>query len=245
MRSFKLARPWYCGVVAMVAATTLSFGLEPQRELIEGLGAEAYPERIAAEKALQSWVEREGEAAKEWLLLQHKQSENPEIRRGALSVLRSVVMKDLVNQRPGFVGIGMGSVKLADDSEFKGYGIVIQTVNAGTPAEKAGLRVTDVILKLDGKGWAGEDAQHEFAGRIGNMRGGDKIRLELLRDGKKEVVELTLAPRPWAAGIYDANLQQRTGVFALRSSRPEDEERAENAAFQEWMKRRQAEIPER
>lgn len=179
-----------------------------------------------------------------WLLMQHKKSENPEVRRGALSVLRSVVIKDLANQRPGFVGIGMGSVKLPIGG-IKGYGIEVQTVNSGTPAEKAGLKVTDVILKLDGKGWGRPDAQHEFARRIGKMRGGDKIRLELLRGGKTEVVELTLAPRPWSAGIYNEKPQLRGDPFAARNRLPQNEKEAENAAFQEWMKQRQAEIPKR
>ncbi|MEP4077474.1 MAG: PDZ domain-containing protein [Haloferula sp.] len=213
--------------------------------MIEKLGSDAYPDRVSAERELRSWAESGGEAARKWLIDQCRTAENPEVRSRSLAALKAVVLKDLTKQRPGFVGIGMGSVKTPEEHGGKGFGVEVQAVNPGTPADKAGLRVTDVILKLDGKGWADPNAQHEFAGRIGKMRGGDKIRLELLRNGKKEEVDLTLASRPWSAGVYSENLQLRGDPFAARSRLPRDEKHAENQAFQDWLERQEAGRPVR
>ena len=245
MRPSKTVRSGICGMAAMVVASMLAAGLEPPQKLIEELGAEAYPDRVAAEKALQAWAESGGEAANRWLLGEHRSSDNPEIRRRALSVLKSVVLKELTRERPGFVGIGMASVKLSDANGGEGYGVEVQLVNPGTPAEKAGLRVTDVIIKLNGKGWTKADAPHEFAGRIEDMRAGDKVQLEIRRDGKKEDIELVLASRPWSAGLYSQNVPLRGDPFAARRRPPIDERQAESEAFQAWIEDQQTPAPAR
>jgi predicted metalloprotease with PDZ domain len=234
------------GLIVMAAAVLSAAGLEPPRSLVEELGSEAYPERIAAESELKAWAQEGGEAAKKWLYELSRSSENPEVRKRALSVLKSVVITELFRERPGFVGIKMVAVKLSEEmSSENGYGIEIQFVNSGTPAEKAGLKATDVILNLDGKGWANQEAPHEFAGRIEEMRGGDKIHLEIFRNGKTEKIELVLASRPWSAGVYRENLQLRGDPFGAQNRFPSSEKDAENAAFQEWMKRQQTSTPVR
>jgi len=150
----------------------------------------------------------------------------------------------LTDQRPGFVGIGMGSVKLPPEVAEGGYGIEVQAINPDTPAQKADLRVTDVILKLDGKGWSQPEAQHEFANRIGARRGGDKVRLEVLRGGETLEIELVLASRPWSAGTYNQTLQLRgANPFVLPGRFPVDEKSAEAQAFKEWLEKQKVEIP--
>ncbi|MGB6223740.1 PDZ domain-containing protein [Haloferula sp.] len=204
------------------------------------MGAEAYPDRIAAEEALKSWAIDEGAVAKNWLLTQHAQTEDPEVRRRFMAVLKEVVMGELAEQRPGYVGIGMGVVELADGLGSGDYGVEIQAVKEEAPAAKAGLRVSDVIVSLDGKGWSTPNADEEFAKRIGAMHGGDKVRLEILRAGKKESIELVLAPRPWSLGRYGDRIPLQRDPFAAGVFQPPNEKDAQNQAFQAWMEQQKS-----
>jgi len=88
------------------------------------------------------------------------------------------------------------------------YGGLISEVVPGGPAEKAGLEGGDeklrfqaaqyrtggdVILAIDGHKIVGEN---DLARVISSHRPGDKVSLELLHQGKREKVELTLGKRP-------------------------------------------------
>lgn len=230
----------------MMVATLGVSGAEPLPQLVEKLGADAYPERVAAEKELREWALSGGAEAKSSLLGIYKNSSNPEIRRRSLSVLKVVVIEELTDRRPGFVGISMGGVKLPPELEEGGFGVEVRAVNPGTPAAKAKLRVTDVIIKLDGQGWSKPEAQHEFASRIGTKRGGDEVKLEVLRGGETVEVDLVLASRPWSAGTYNQTLRLR-GVdpFAVPGQFPLDESSAEEEAFQGWLEKQKAVTPAR
>ena len=62
-------------------------------------------------------------------------------------------------------------------------GIVVTLVVAGSPAEKAGLKVHDIILEFGGK--AVTDNTDEFINRVNAVKAGEKVDIVLLRKGKK------------------------------------------------------------
>jgi S1-C subfamily serine protease len=78
-------------------------------------------------------------------------------------------------------------------------GLVVETVYPGTAAESAGLRSlefapddtvrADVITTIDGRAVRTPDDVQEI---LGEHRPGDKLKLEVVRDGKSIVVPLTL-----------------------------------------------------
>ncbi len=87
-------------------------------------------------------------------------------------------------------------------------GIVVTEVRAGTPAERAGLKGAtgtatvdgqevpsggDVIVALDGEAMS---SSAELQSAIDAKRPGDKVSLTILRDGKRQTVDVTLATRP-------------------------------------------------
>ena len=233
-------------VVASLATTSLiAIAAEPSPDIVRKLGSDDYPDRVEAEKQLQDWALETGGAAKGWLLEQHKSSKNPEVRIRSLSALKGVVLKELTDHRPGFVGITMKSVKLAEEDGNAGYGVEIQAISPDTPAEKAGLRAGDIIVELDGESWSKPDAQNEFARKVGEKFGGDTIELTILRSGQKSELELELAPRPWSAGTYTDNLQFRADPFAARLRFPPSEEGAKEEAFQQWLHEQEAASPTR
>jgi hypothetical protein len=66
-------------------------------------------------------------------------------------------------------------------------GIAVAMVAAGSVAEKAGLKVHDIILEFAGK--AVTDNTDEFITRVNAVKNGEKIDIVLLRKGKKVEVK--------------------------------------------------------
>lgn len=66
-------------------------------------------------------------------------------------------------------------------------------VTPGSPAERAGLRSGDVILKLNGKKI---DAKHPLLSAISMHQPGDEVSVTYLRDGKEKTVSVALATYP-------------------------------------------------
>ncbi|MFM8969152.1 MAG: S1C family serine protease [Actinomycetota bacterium] len=90
-------------------------------------------------------------------------------------------------RQEGFLGV---SLKERTDG---GVGSIIATVQPGSPAEKADIRIGDIVLAVDDEpvnGQAGLDAA------IRDRNPGDTISIELVRDGARVTVSATLVARP-------------------------------------------------
>jgi 2-alkenal reductase len=68
-------------------------------------------------------------------------------------------------------------------------GITVSQVVAGSPAQTAGIKVGDIITKLNDQQI---DQGHPLNSLMLKTRPGDKVRLTLIRDGQTQVVEVTL-----------------------------------------------------
>lgn len=79
-------------------------------------------------------------------------------------------------------------LELASDS-----GVLVAGLSAGGPAEQAGLRVGDVVLKLDGAPTPSVDAVHKLLTR---ERIGQRVSLDVLRDGVLVRLALQVTERP-------------------------------------------------
>ncbi len=99
----------------------------------------------------------------------------------------------------GYLGVKVGPV----DRDARGYikekfgvdfkgGALIQSVEKETPAAKANLRKGDIILSVEGQEI--KDSR-ELVYRVSAFPPKRTIALQILRDGKKERVEVTLADR--------------------------------------------------
>ncbi len=64
---------------------------------------------------------------------------------------------------------------------------------SGGPAEKAGLKPGDIILKIDDKNI---DQTNSLSALVNKHKVGDKVTLTILRDGKEQKLEATLAAVP-------------------------------------------------
>ena len=68
-------------------------------------------------------------------------------------------------------------------------GIIISQILPGSPAAQAGLKVNDVITKVNDQQI---DGTHPISSVLLHTRPGDKVKLTIIRDGKQQTVDLTL-----------------------------------------------------
>jgi serine protease Do/serine protease DegQ len=97
-----------------------------------------------------------------------------EVRRGRLGVS----IQDLTPELASAFGIEDRS------------GAVIAQVVSGSPADKSGIKVGDVVLSVNGRPIRNSG---ELRNRIGMLRIGERVSLKLLRDGKPKEVVATVA----------------------------------------------------
>ncbi|WP_196716805.1 S1C family serine protease [Actinomyces trachealis] len=71
-------------------------------------------------------------------------------------------------------------------------GAEVQTVEPGSPAEKAGLRPQDVLIAIDGKS---TNQSAALTGFVRQYSSGDQATLTVIRGGKREEIQVTLAER--------------------------------------------------
>lgn len=69
-------------------------------------------------------------------------------------------------------------------------GALVQEVVAGSAAEKGGVKVSDIITKIDGKRITGNESS--LAKEIGAHKVGDKMSLEVWRDGAPKTLTIIL-----------------------------------------------------
>jgi S1-C subfamily serine protease len=78
-------------------------------------------------------------------------------------------------------------------SEVPETGLIVTALEAGSPAEKAGMLVGDVLLGTEGR----YDDPESLLEAIG--RAGDSVRLRLLRGGKISLLDVDLGTSGRAA----------------------------------------------
>jgi len=95
----------------------------------------------------------------------------------------------------GWLGVGIQDLtpELADYYGLKAKkGVLVTQVFQGDPADKAGVKVNDIILTVDDKAVS---TGRELSTMIANTPVGHKTTLHLIRDGKQKSVTVTLAKR--------------------------------------------------
>ena len=74
-------------------------------------------------------------------------------------------------------------------TDFDDLGVEIDSIEKGGPAEKAGLEVGDVIIKLDGRRVS---SWEEFRNTVQSRKPGETITLTILRDEERSTVRLAI-----------------------------------------------------
>jgi len=93
-------------------------------------------------------------------------------------------------------------------------GVVIGQVVEKSPAEKGGLKAEDVVLSVNGKDITGTEGQlvENFANNIRLRKVGEKVDLEVWREGKTRTVTLALGPQPASAAEAERYANPQFGL---------------------------------
>ena len=122
--------------------------------------------------------------------------------------LAKKIMNDLIKQgyvTRAYLGIGMREVdeKVAERFKLeKPMGVYIDQVMDDSPAQKAGLKPLDIILKLDGKD---VNQGNEIQSAIAMKNPGDFVKLTVWRDGKEMTIRVKL-------GQKETGKEEKTGT---------------------------------
>jgi len=115
----------------------------------------------------------------------------------------------------GYLGVGLQPI----DEDFaaslglpKRRGELVQTVQDDSPASRAGLKPGDIVTKINDKDVS---ADQTVSFLVANLEPGAQVPVELLRDGKKLAVNVTLGKRP-----SEDELRQQSQTFDPDSEDP-------------------------
>ncbi len=98
-----------------------------------------------------------------------------------------------------------GYLGIALDLDFAG--VKVQEVFADTPAKKAGLKVDDQIVGLNGTPIQSTD---DFLALLAKNKTGDEVKLKITRDEKVQDLRITLGTRPGTKGGKSRGDQQNS-----------------------------------
>ena len=116
----------------------------------------------------------------------------------ALEVMRAIIENGQVIR--GWLGIEVQPLtpELAESFGLEGRpGIVVAGIYRNGPAQKAGLQPGDLILNIDGQP-AGDGRRS--MNQVAQAKPGEKIRIEIMRNGKRIELTAEIGVRPPASG---------------------------------------------
>lgn len=105
------------------------------------------------------------------------------------------LMKGVAVQR-GYLGVGIQPLGEDDGAALglpKGKGEIINRVEPDGPADKAGVKTGDIVLKVNGRDVTVDETLSYL---VANVKPGGAIRLDVNRDGRSLVLNAVAATRP-------------------------------------------------
>jgi serine protease Do len=109
-------------------------------------------------------------------------------------VIESLIKTGKVTR--GYLGLTLGDLNPALAREFKVpdvSGVLVNEVEPGTPAEKAGLKQGDVIRTYNGQI---VDNRARLQSMVASTNPGSEVTLGILRDGQPSTLKVTLSEQP-------------------------------------------------
>ena len=74
-------------------------------------------------------------------------------------------------------------------------GVYVQEVLEGSPAEKGGIEVEDIIVEIDGKKLDDEDEKTSLVNIINSKKIGDTVKIKVWRDGEERIFDVKLTKK--------------------------------------------------
>jgi len=91
-------------------------------------------------------------------------------------------------------------------------GALVPQVEAGSAADKAGIRAGDVIVSIDG---TPVRKAHDLPIRVARHAPGDKVKIGIIRDGKSKVITVTVEAMPEEQAAQNGNAKSNMSKVRL------------------------------
>jgi C-terminal processing protease CtpA/Prc len=205
--------------------------LEIPSKIVSDLGSQQFRQRETAQAELLVWARGQAQGSVDALYEKSSTTVDPEVRQRLMTVLRELIDDQYLKEGKGYIGIGLRSAVANVPGEPKPRGLVhVTQIQPNSPGERAGLKVDDLIVSLNGEVWQDELANEAFSQKIAGMKPDDKVRLRVLRNQNLLDLEVILCRRPaFADNLYfDQRLTDADGL----------ERAAKEAHFRQWMRDR-------
>ncbi len=128
--------------------------------------------------------------------IEQQLKENGKVTRGYLGIYGQDVTPDMAEL-----------LKLKDSK-----GVIIASVEKGSPADKAGLQSHDVLMEMNGKKIESYDS---FRNDVAVLKPGSNLRLSVLHEGEIRNITVTLAERPMEIAQNNQPKSQQKSQEAL------------------------------
>ncbi len=98
-------------------------------------------------------------------------------------------------------------------------GALVSDIASGSPADRAGLRTRDVIVRIDD---SPVEVSKDLIGRLEEKDPGDRVHLTLMRGGGEEEVDATLGSRPEGEPENQRDQEEREKQIIIRRHGPKE-----------------------
>lgn len=227
MASLWLAISAWLGIPAAVVALEI-----PAKPLAE-LDAEDFATRENAQAAILAWARKHPQRAMDLLYERTLKADEPEVRERCLDVLRSLVNDEYQREGEGYLGIRMLDETSVVPGDPKPRSVIrVLQVMPDSAADKAGLRVNDLIAAIGDKTWRDKPAMRHFSEAVRQYKPGTRVTLKVVREGALIELPVALGRRP----LYADNPFLDQNQFDLEAA----EKAASEAYFRRWLEQRKA-----
>lgn len=117
-----------------------------------------------------------------------------------------------------FIGVSIRDIdaKFGDEKKLKALnGVFVNGLNEGGAGEDAGIKIGDVITKIEGNVIKNVSELQE---QVGKYRPGDKVNVTLIREEKELIVPVILKNKDGDIGIVKKEVKETTSINSLGAS---------------------------
>lgn len=163
------------------------------------------PSMQAAQARMNAWQRRDAAEQKQQAALQARMDaarRRMEVAAQQLAALSAQMYGPMMQRAETFGGPPRALIGVQLDDSGGDAGARVREVSPGGPAEEAGVRAGDVIVAVDGANVRGHGPAGRVVALLHDVKPGDKVDLQVLRDGKTR--HLSVTARPGRYGLFIA-----------------------------------------
>jgi len=181
-QAFKLGLTSTLLITSALSANTLD-------DFCDKLTSENYADRKNAASQLYTWAWEQDDHAKEQLAQLYDSKTNPELKARLRETLKKIIRQE---NSKGFMGIQMSLPRPLKENNKDSIGVEIREIVNDGPAQKAGLKAGDLIIKIDELELMGANAPSQLSKYVKSKTADSKIQVSYKRNGQSQKLTMSL-----------------------------------------------------